>query len=178
MIAFTRRSLLATALVFALLALWPASTPDHAGPAKVIDGGTIAIAGETHRLFGIDAVELDRTCRTPEGKDWSCGREAAAALRAFIGEAEVGCETRGRYASGRHISICRAHGADLAALMAREGQAVAERTAPRLLSYTSEERMARFLRRWRWRSGNEHRGGPWDAAHPAAVTEARAVRRW
>jgi len=42
---------------------------DITGPARVIDGDTIAIGGERIRLHGIDAPEMKQTCRTSKGKE-------------------------------------------------------------------------------------------------------------
>jgi len=135
MAAFMRKSFLATVLFFAFLAFWPAATPDQVGPARVIDGDTIVINGERHRLFGIDAVELGQTCITREGHAWPCGRDAAEALRRFLAGRTVGCDVRERDVHGRHVSICHAGTDNLSAWAVREGWAVADRNAPRLLRY-------------------------------------------
>lgn len=39
---------------------------EHAGPATVTDGDTLTVAGQSIRLFGINAPESNQT--TPEGK--------------------------------------------------------------------------------------------------------------
>ena len=49
------------------------------GPARVIDGDTIDVAGVRVRLHGIDAPERAQTCRA-DGRAWPCGRQAARAL--------------------------------------------------------------------------------------------------
>ncbi len=53
-----RRYILIIRYVIAALALLPTlALADIAGPAKVIDGDTIEVAGEWMRLHGIDAPE-------------------------------------------------------------------------------------------------------------------------
>lgn len=151
-------------LLCVALALVPALDPDHAGPAQVIDGDTIVINGEKHRLYGVDAVELDQTCTTREGRAWPCGREAAQALGKLLDGRQVNCEPRGRDDYGRHVSICYAGKDNLSAWVAREGWAIADRDAPRLLNFTSEEGTARFLRKGIW-SGSFDNPADWRQAH-------------
>ena len=61
------------------------------GPAKVIDGDTIVVAGQLVRLHGIDAPELDQTFQW-RGQQIVCGTMALAALEAFIAGVKVRCE--------------------------------------------------------------------------------------
>ncbi len=66
------RALLAIALLIGLL--WPgtALAETLSGPARVVDGDTLFVAGERIRLHGIDAPEKDQTCSI-DGRDWACG---------------------------------------------------------------------------------------------------------
>jgi len=153
MFQFVRLSAAIGILFFACLSFWPALEKEHSGPAKVIDADTIEIDGERHRLYGIDAVEHDQTCRRRNGETWLCGREATAALAQFLEGRTVTCEVRGggkRDAYGRFISICYAAGDNIAAWAVRSGWAVADPDANRLYNYTSDEGMARFLRKGIW----------------------------
>jgi endonuclease YncB( thermonuclease family) len=59
MFAPTRITAVIGVLFFVLLAFWPALDKEHKGPARVIDADTLEIAGERHRLYGVDAVEKD-----------------------------------------------------------------------------------------------------------------------
>ena len=54
------------------VAAWAASASAQEGPARVIDGDTLDIAGERIRLHGIDAPEKDQTCSI-DGQKWACG---------------------------------------------------------------------------------------------------------
>jgi len=116
------------------------------------------------RHFNIDAVELGQTCITREGRAWPCGRDAAEALRRFRAGPTVGCEVRGRDLHGRHVSTCHAGADNLSAWVAREGWAVADRDAPRILNFSNEEAMARFLRRNIW-SGSFDDPAAWRRTH-------------
>lgn len=153
MFQFVRLSAIIGLLFFACLSFWPALDKEHSGLARVLDADTLEIAGERYRLYGIDAVDRDQTCRRRDGGTWLCGREAAAALAQFLEGRMVACEVRGgekRDACGRFISVCYAGGDNIAAWLARSGWAVADPDANRLYNYTSDEGMARFLRKGIW----------------------------
>ena len=62
----------ALALAAALLLATPALAQDITGPARVIDGDTLDVAGQRIRLYGIDAPEKNQTCQI-EDVSWACG---------------------------------------------------------------------------------------------------------
>jgi endonuclease YncB( thermonuclease family) len=70
------------------------------GPAKVIDGDTIVVAGQLVRLHGIDAPEIDQTCWW-RGEKIACGTMSMAALEALIAGVKVRCEVVERDRHGR-----------------------------------------------------------------------------
>ena len=97
---------------------------DITGPARVIDGDTIDVAGERIRLHGIDAPESAQTCVTG-GVTWPCGQSATAALAEFIGGAEVSCQEQGTDRYGRTIARCYVQGEGIEAWLVLNGGAAA-----------------------------------------------------
>jgi endonuclease YncB( thermonuclease family) len=103
------------ALVFALLL--------QAGPARVVDGDTLDLAGERVRLYGIDAPESGQTCERA-GQVWACGTAAAEALGAWLHGRQVTCVELERDRFGRSVATCQADGEDVGGWMVRQGWAV------------------------------------------------------
>jgi endonuclease YncB( thermonuclease family) len=117
-----------------------AAGADISGPARIVDGDTIEIDGETIRLYGIDAPELDQTCERG-GAAYFCGVVATDWLVERTDGAMVTCrgEQRDRY--GRRLAICRAGGIDLNAGLVRAGWAVAFRRYSQ--RYVADEAIAK-----------------------------------
>ena len=118
------------ALLFGMVALLaarlnkPAPVDTLAGRAYVIDGDTIAIAGNHIRLKGIDAPELGQDCGTSPAAN-ACGHAARQALLRFVGGREVHCEASGRDKYDRSLANCYAGETNLNRAMVEAGQAVA-----------------------------------------------------
>ena len=162
------------AVCLALAAILALAAPVHAqltGNATIADGDTLRVGTTRVRLHGIDAPELAQTCRA-RGREWPCGRQAAAALRNRIAGGRVHCEERDRDAYGRIVAVCRAGGGDVNAWMANEGWALAYRRYSR--DYVQHERAAQaagrgiwrgdFVMPWDWRRGARLRNeGPADS---------------
>ncbi|WP_137177341.1 thermonuclease family protein [Roseomonas sp. AR75] len=120
---------------------------DLVGRVRVVDADTLEIAGQRIRLDAADAPELRQDCERG-GVTWPCGRDAAEALRQFIGGRELRCEPRGRDRFGRILALCRAGTEDIAAWLVSEGLAVAyTRYSWR---YLPQEAVARWHRRGVW----------------------------
>jgi endonuclease YncB( thermonuclease family) len=128
------------------------------GPARVIDGDSLVVAGADIRLSGIDAPEFTQTCLRA-GRSWNCGTEAADALRTMIAGREIVCRPRDRDRYGRTVAVCLAGGLDLGAAMVKSGLAIAYG------AYAADEREARDARRGIWSSTFE-RPAAWRARHP------------
>ncbi|MDA7428522.1 thermonuclease family protein [Primorskyibacter aestuariivivens] len=120
------------------------------GPVRVVDGDTIEIAGHKVRLFGIDAVERDQTCRHPTRGEWPCGAEVARVLAGLIDGQAATCESRGVDRYGRMLGICRINGQDVGAALVEAGWAFAYKKYSTL--YVREEQRALHAGRGLWTS--------------------------
>jgi endonuclease YncB( thermonuclease family) len=147
-------------LVLAFLLAATSAEARPTGPAIVIDGDTIDVAGERVRLFGIDAPELGQTC-TANARRWRCGQQAATALAKKIGTRSVSCAGKGHDQYGRTLAVCRVGRTNLNAWLVTSGWALAYREYS--TDYVAEEDAARaggkgmwrgaFVPPWDWRRG-------------------------
>ena len=133
-------------------------TAQIAGPARIIDGDSLVVAGTEIRLYGIDAPEYRQYCFR-RGRPWACGVEATRTLRALIADRPVACRPHEEDRYGRTVAVCSVEGADLGAAMVAGGHAVAYG------AYDAEERAARAERRGIWSSSFD-RPAVWRAKHP------------
>lgn len=132
---------------FVYAAIWAAGRGDLAGEARIVDGDSIEVAGAKIRLYGIDAPELDQTCRDRAGATYACGRLAQRHLeRAAKGHVICDAVETDRY--GREVAICYAGETDLGAAMVSAGWARAYLSYS--LRYASAEQAAREARRGLW----------------------------
>ncbi len=137
-----------------------------AGHVRVLDGDTLAVAGQRVRLDGIDAPEIRQTC-TLNGRRWACGKAARQAMRKLVGRNTVRCEVSGRGKYGRAIGTCFANGRNLQQELVRQGLALATRKYS--TRYVPDEDAARaeglgmwsgsFVEPWRWRDQRKTRIG-------------------
>ena len=90
---------------------------------SVVDGDTLKVAGQTIRLYGIDAPELRQHC-----DGWPAGEEARRALAAIVTARPVECRrvTTDRYE--RTVAVCRAAGEDVGETLVRSGMTSAYAT--------------------------------------------------
>jgi endonuclease YncB( thermonuclease family) len=127
------------------------------GPAKVIDGDSIVVAGEMVRLHGIDAPELDQTFRW-RGKQVACGMMALAALETLTAGVRLRCEGVERDCYGRLVAKCYSpNGVDIGRRLVSAGWALAYRRYS--MDYVDAENEARKARRGMWRGAFIK---PWD----------------
>ena len=118
------------------------------GSFIAIDGDSLRKGDHEYRLNGIDAPELHQTCKNTSGKDYPCGREARAALRALVSGKVLDCAIIDTDRYGRSVAICKAGERDINAEMVRLGWAVAYRRHS--LAYVDEEHSAREAGRGLW----------------------------
>lgn len=139
------------------------------GNFRVIDGDTVSLNGDRLRLKGIDAPEMDQTCRL-DGENWACGKTAREALaqRLAGGQAQCTGERFDKY--GRLLAVCSQDDEDLNAWMVRQGYAVAYG------GYWREEAEARQAGKGLWKSSFE-RPENWrkEQQRGAKSNESRAI---
>ena len=120
-----------------------------AGPARVVDGDTIIVAGERVRLHGIDAPELDQPFWW-RGQQLDCGTIALAALEALTAGVPLRCEPVERDCYGRLVAKCFSpNGCDVGHRLVLAGWALAYRRYS--LDYVDAENEARKAERGMWR---------------------------
>lgn len=126
------------------------------GPARIIDGDSLEVAGRLFDLPGIDAPELDQRCRRNE-RYYACGSLAQAALMDLTAGVDVVC----RRLSDQKTR-CSAGGYDLSEGMIYTGWALippANIESPfAALQKQAEERRhglwkGSFVSPWDWRQG-------------------------
>jgi len=89
----------------------PAIAEYLTGKPRIVDGDTIHIGKTKIRLHGIDAPEMPQTCMA-DGKRWSCGKAATAALKRMIGDGDVICIRHEQDRYGRIFAVpCSRHSA-------------------------------------------------------------------
>ena len=141
---------------------------------RVIDGDTIELSGQVHRINGIDAPEHGQKCQTKTGKSWACGKDATTAMAAFIEGKAVTCERLGDDAYERAISTCYAEGEDIGAHLVEQGWAWAfVRYSD---AYVQQEQKAREARTAIWQGEAvpawEYRAQRWEQAMDQVPSQA------
>jgi endonuclease YncB( thermonuclease family) len=136
--------------------------------ATVTDGDSLRIGNVRIRLDGIDALELDQTCRTADGGQWSCGRAARERLAELVSGHEVICSERGHDRYGRVLAVCAAGAIrNLGEAMVLGGHAVNyDRYTDR---YSTAQAHARAIRRGVW-SGTFESPEDWRRRNPRRAT--------
>lgn len=154
-----------------------AATGEARGLAAASDGDSLRLDGKRIRIEGIDAPELDQTCRR-DGVEWDCGRQARDRLRALLSADNVHCRFHGRDRYGRDLAVCEASGRDVGREMVLSGYAISYGL------YEAEEGKAEHERRGLWagefvtpREWRQTNGHPDEAPH---VIDGwlESLRRW
>lgn len=130
---------------------------------QVVDGDSFLLVGNLIDLDGLDAPELDQTCRRA-GVLWACGQAARSALINRIAFHWVFCVPERQGSGGAIAATCYLGGIggpELNAWLVAKGWALADR--PHSLRYAKEETAARaaglglwsarFVAPWDWRKG-------------------------
>lgn len=130
---------------------------DVAGPAKIIDGDTLEIAGQRVRLYGVDAPEADQVCRNKHGKPYDCGTNAIRTLALIVGGKKVSCAEQGKDEDGTVLAVCRLGRFDLGMQMVQMGWALAVPETGQ--AYRRAELAARAVPEGLWKGGFD---APWD----------------
>ena len=135
---------------------------DATGSARVIDGDTLFINGIKIRLLGIDAPELEQTCKTRRGNKQNCGKMAKQALQQIVLHQRVVCKGDRRDHEGQRIAVCRVGPFKINEQMVLNGWALAYRRESE--DYVRAETVAKarhegiwktdFMAPWEWRKAN------------------------
>lgn len=140
------------------------------GPARVVDGDTLDIAGTRVRLEGIDAPEAAQTCAGGWLGHWSCGTKATNALDRLVKGGDVRCDGMGRDKYGRLLGICYAGSVEINAALVRDGHAWA--FVKYSARYVEVEKEARAAKRGIWSAETEpawvYREKQWQVAEQTA----------
>ena len=139
------------------------------GPAKVIDGDTIVVAGQLVRLHGIDAPELDQTFWW-RNQQLGSGMMALAALEALTAGVKLRCQTVEQDRYGRLVAkVFSPNGVDIGRRLVSVGWALAYRRYS--TDYVDAEDEARKAKRGMWRGSFVK---PWVWRASAAPRRAQA----
>ncbi len=162
---FTRAAILGLCLLPVSAIAGEASAANLSGMPEIIDGDTLVVAGETIRLFGVDAPEPGQIC-TIGNRTYDCGNISRTALLDLTAGTPVTCElvagARSEDPREGTPGRCLADGYDLSEGMAYTGWALAERdvTARYVPFETGAQKAGRglwkgeFVSPWAWRDGD------------------------
>ena len=164
---------LLTVLAIVLLTLVRALDvpPPVRGHAEAIDGDTLRLGQNRIRLVGLDAPEIDQTCRAPDGAEWPCGRESRRFLAEIILRQDVDCRPTGRDTYGRTLAQCSVDGADLGRSLVGAGWAISQN------DYPDAQREASTARRGIWQ-GSFDLPADWRRRKGGEPSLWEAIRNW
>ena len=142
------------------------------GPAKVIDGDTIVVAGRLVRLHGIDAPELGQTFWW-RNQQLGCGMMALAALETLTAGVVLRCKAIEQDRHGRLVAkVFSPNGVDIGRRLVSAGWALAYRRYS--TDYVDAEDEARKAKRGMWR-GSFVKPWVWRASSPSRPMPAPSL---
>ena len=103
----------------------PAQGAAIVGPARVVDGDTLAIGTVRIRIQGIDAPEMDDQCTRPDGSVWDCGVWSTDVARQRFEGRQMVCHDLGERSYDRVVGRCLLDDVDFAEAMLQAGAAKA-----------------------------------------------------
>ena len=106
----------------------------------MVDGDTIHIKKNKIRLHGIDAPEIDQTCKIKD-KVWYCGLESSLALKKLVLDNNINCVVSEIDQYKRYIAECFINNQNINKLMVRNGWAIAYRYYS--LDFVEDEKLAK-----------------------------------
>ena len=101
--------------------------PMTSGTGTAVEGDLVSVNGAVVKLWGIDAPDSGQTCQTKANQPYDCFTLSKDQLSNYIGQNQVTCWIRGKDRNGQSLGTCGVNGLDLAALMVRNGWALAYR---------------------------------------------------
>lgn len=140
------------------------------GRGVAVSGDTLAIAGTTLRLYGIEAPVPGQRCLRGRSRPWNCGAAATVALSRLVRRGKVTCEITESDDRDRSVGECRIGDKDIAAELVRGGHVFA--TSGFFAPYTGLENDAREAKLGVWRGQavrpTDYRAQRWEEAKRAA----------
>ncbi|WP_323763556.1 thermonuclease family protein [Marinovum sp.] len=127
-----------------------AAQAEISGLVRVIDGDTLDVGGKRIRLFGIDSVERDQTCRHPSRGTWPCGREVTREVATWLDGKTLRCTREDTDRYGRIVATCHLGGTDVGEALVSAGLAFAYKTYS--TRYVPQEARALSAGRGLWTS--------------------------
>ncbi|GGJ47898.1 thermonuclease family protein [Deinococcus roseus] len=120
------------------------------GLASVVDGDTLLLHGQKHRLWGIDAPESSQSCLDGDNKSFRCGQQVALRLADKIRHKTITCVKKDQDRYGRMVSVCSIQGdsRSLNAWLVSQGNAFAYTQYSR--SFLPEQQQAKTKKLGLW----------------------------
>ena len=112
--------------------------------STVNSGHSFVFNGESMELFGVDTPDVLQLCKSSNSMIYSCGERSATELNALVAGQNMQCSVVGQSYNGAKLATCYVDGNDVAAMMVRDGWAIADRTQSEM--YVEEEKSA-YLRK-------------------------------